>query len=530
MTKKIVTIIGSLLALILLLWVGQHWLSANSDPLRPNRTIALVPLDSRPCNTQYPQLLCQMAGYSLLLPPTDAMDDFLQPADEEALWQWLTEAAAQSDRLIIFTNELLNGGLISSRNSGSYDHITEQLERLAAFCQQYADCDITVVSILPRLKPSQFDNLLWPYEVELTAWGQALDVAAYHGEPEPPLPTGVPQAIVDGYRSLFSQNQLLADSLADMTQSGWIDQLIIGQDDAEAWCPSNTIYRQLQERQNENLTLIHGADELTMLLVAKAVNQLPPLEVKILYTDPTRQSDYYPYEAADLATIVADKLALAGLTVSDTAASTIIIHNDPAAADRLPEMIAQIPDKLYLGLADIAYTNKGDIALEPLLFDRAMQDRISCYAGWNTASNSLGTVLAHCRISQLAAQNYPWLDQAHRTTVLSAMHSFKYVRLAEDIVYQGLLSNELRTDLQAWDWMVYTNAFRTGYRNNAQDTLDKRFSLYQEQLNALFSGDHQLHLTDRSVSYTVSDFFGTISFPWNRAFEVKAQSTFTLQP
>lgn len=86
----------------------------SPPPIFPG-TIALVPLDSRPCNTQYPQVLSQMADHRILLPPADALDDFLRPADSEALWQWLEDASRQSQTLILFTNELFNGGLIHSR-------------------------------------------------------------------------------------------------------------------------------------------------------------------------------------------------------------------------------------------------------------------------------------------------------------------------------------------------------------------------------------------------------------------------------
>lgn len=528
MKKKV---IGLLLTILLLAGAFggiTHYRAANVSPAEFSHTIALVPLDSRPCNTQYPELLSQMAEYRILLPPADAMDDFLRPSDGDALWQWLEEASQQSGQLILFTNELFNGGLIHSRSSQSYGDTAAQLTRLTQFLTDHPDNEVTLVTILPRLKPSQFDDALWPFEVELTQWGQALDQAAASGLPQPDVPAGVPQEAAQQYLALFDHSRELAEGLAALAQNGTVSRVIIGQDDAETWCPSNIIYRSLQSRQIENLTLVRGADELTMLLVANAVNDQPPLGVQIVYSDPALADTYYPYEAAPLHELIAEKLALAGLTEDPASDWVLLVHTDGQAAGVIPDLLENYSDAAYLGLADIAYTNKGDSALYDLLSQRAAQDELNCYAGWNTASNALGTVLAHCRVSQQLAQNYPWLSRGHRTEALSAMQTFKYVRFAEDQIYQAQLSNPLRTDLQAWDWMHYTNAFLPGKRDDAQALLDSRFVPYQPLLDKLFSGEHTLRLAGRRITYTVSALETALRFPWNRAFEVEALCTFDL--
>jgi len=510
-------------------WGVKHYQAANVPPTDFTRTIALVPLDSRPCNTQYPQVLSQMADHRILLPSADALDDFLRPADTEALWQWLETASQQSQTLIIFTNELFNGGLIHSRSSQSYDQTAAQLDRLTQFLADHPDNDVTLVTILPRLKPSQFDETLWPYEVELTQWGQALDQAAASGLPQPAVPRGVPSQAAQQYLALFDHSRQLAEGLAALAQSNTVSRVIIGQDDAETWCPSNIIYRDLQSRQIENLTLVRGADELTMLLVADTVNDQPPLGVQIVYSDPALADTYYPYEAAPLHELITEKLALAGLREDPASDYVIVVHTDGQAAAAVPSLLETHSDAAYLGLADIAYTNKGDNALYDLLSQNTVQDELDCYAGWNTASNSLGTVLAHCRITQQLSLDYPWLSRTNRTAALSALHTFKYIRFAEDQIYQAQLSNPLRTDLQTWDWMHYTNAFLPGRRDDAQALLDSRFAPYQPLLNELFSGQHTIRLADRTLSYTINDLETRLHFPWNRAFEAEAICTFELK-
>lgn len=526
--KKKWLLIPLLLILPILFWGGRHYQAANVSPTAPARTIALIPLDSRPCNTQYPKLLAQMVNYHILTPPAEALDDFLRPADTEALWQWLDDAAEQSQQLLIFTNELLNGGLIHSRTAQSYDDTAQSLAKLVDFVAAHPQNDITLITILPRLKPSQFDQALWPYEEALTQWGQALDEAARLGRPQPAAPADVPIEASARYLALFDHSRQLAEGLAHLAQEGAVKRVIIGQDDAEERCPSNIIYRDLKARQIENLTLIHGADELTMLLLADAVNDQPPLGVNIIYTNPALSDAIFPYEAAPLSEIVAEKLALAGLVQDDESPWRIIIHTDPQASASVSALLEGQTDAAYVGLADIAYTNKGDPSLYALLNSPAVQDGLNCYAGWNTAGNALGTVLAHCRLSQTLAADYPWLNHDHRLKALSAQHTFKAIRFAEDQIYQAQLSSPLRADLQNWDWMHYTNAFLPGRREDAQALLESRFAPYQADLAALFGGEHTLRIDGRQISYTIADFTAALRFPWNRAFEVQALCTFQL--
>ena len=54
-------------------------------------SIGIVPLDSRPCNTQYAQLLGEMAGYQVVLPDGELLDDFTVPSEPLPLWDWLNE-------------------------------------------------------------------------------------------------------------------------------------------------------------------------------------------------------------------------------------------------------------------------------------------------------------------------------------------------------------------------------------------------------------------------------------------------------
>ena len=494
------------LLLIILIAGGVYFYQQN----KANSTaIALIPLDSRPCNTQYPQTLAQMAGMRLILPADALLDDFLTPADQEGLWQWLEQTAPKCERIIISTNELLQGGLINSRSSDSYANLESDINRLQEFCQNHPEQKITILTILPRLLPSQYDSTLAPYMNQLSQYGRAWDKADLNAAPLPQ--SEVPAEILEKYRQVFLQCGELLKQLQQMAANG-LCEVVIGQDDGEEYCPSNILKRRILANPTANLTFVHGADELTMLILASFVD-LPPSEVQIIIDDESAWSKYFPYEAADLATILKEKLALANVTLFADAEDTIFIHADSASST---EAISFITTKSssYRGLADIAYTNKGDKALADDLLSPA--NTLHAYSGWNTAGNTLGTVIDHYRLSQA----FPQTKQAAQAAV-----EFKVIRLSEDLVYQALISNDLRLSLANQKLMNSSTTAFTADIEQIESLLTERFAPYKVQLEELFTATQEI-LPQVKVDVTSAEI--NLSFPWNRAFEVKCESKFKL--
>jgi len=108
----------SLFLIIILLTVFVIYQPISKTP----EIIGIIPLDSRPCNTQYPELLGEMAN-SIVEIPYQYLDNYLTPADRAMLWSWLDTKAKDFDKIIINTTELLQGGLIASRHPQSYETI-----------------------------------------------------------------------------------------------------------------------------------------------------------------------------------------------------------------------------------------------------------------------------------------------------------------------------------------------------------------------------------------------------------------------
>lgn len=498
--------------------------STQPEPEKKLRNIVLVPLDSRPCNTQYPLLLTDAAGATLSMPDADMLDHFLTPSDPDTLFDWLKENR-DADEIILFANSLLNGGLIASREAAAYSDVNDRLEKLRAFCKSAGDARITVVQVLPRLIPSQFDDVLAPYTDELTDYGIAWDGADAAGDDAPVL-ADVPAEVVANYTGLQSKSADEALALNDMADSGLIDRLIVTADDSAVHCPANITFRALQEVKSKSTVLTHGADELTMLLMADSVsNSADATPVQVIWSDEAAADTVYPYESQTVRTTLSEKMALAGLTETPQAAHTLYIHasNEDAETTRA----AINGNEGFLAIADIAQTNRGDEALTDVLLSPETADKVTAYAGWNTAANSIGTVCAVIRISALLDDAD--LSEADRERAFRALEYFRAIRLGEDQLWMTELAPDLHRNLVAQGFAdIYTVFTDEAAAKSARASLDEAWPPFETRLAACFNGTHTLSLGKNSLAGKISDFSATPSFPWDRAFEIRLNIKFDL--
>lgn len=502
---------------------------AGCGASREKTPVALMPLDSRPCNTQYPAFLADSVNVQLSIPNEDSMDRFTTDADREALWQWLENEGTKSKHLIIFTNTLFCGGLINSRNSDAYTNVNKDLARLENLCKDFkkdkSAGTVTVVQVLPRLTPNQYDTTLAPYSKALKAYGAAWDETDLqsNGNSTPEQPTNVPDEALNAYRNLHETAADMAATLNNMTQEGLIDRLIISQDDGEAACPANVTFRALEKTKSANTLLLHGADELGMLLVVDAATEgTDATPVHVVYSDDAAKQEYYPFEAVPLETMVAEKLALAGLTpTDDESAPTLYIH---CKSDDAAQTIDALKGNTTIfGLADIAKTNQADPALTSALTDRANFDTIDAYAGWNTAGNSIGTVCAMLRANALIANDFEALSNSERREAATALLHFRAVRYAEDIGFMVNIRIPLQNELAAEHQMKDTTAFTDDAAyEHANTRLAEQYAGFNDVLTPLFNGDHTLSFGPHTYDCSIKDFTSSLTFPWPRAFEVKA--------
>ena len=292
--------------------------SPEPEPVRSG-TIAYVPLDDRPDNTDRVVYLAESLGYTLAMPEADLYRTRLdgqprnangtQYGDRAALYAWVLEQeAAGCDRYILSLDQLLSGGLVNSRHCTGTEPITladgqvrteaELAEALLDALAADPDNRVWLLDSVMRLAPTcgyaGFDladyNQLRSYGMQPrpALEGEALTLEqvladyplASDGSPVT-LPDGTePEAeAVEAYLSARARKLRLSDEIQRLCArpGGTCFRLLIGIDDsseADSIQKNEIAYLRSRLRTDSDGTqldwILSGVDDLAF----KAVTQL----------------------------------------------------------------------------------------------------------------------------------------------------------------------------------------------------------------------------------------------------------------
>jgi hypothetical protein len=137
---------------------------------------------------------------------------------------------------------------------------------------------------------------------------------------------------------------------------------------------------------------------------------------------------------------------------------------------------------------DLAYANGSDPQLIAALASRGMLSQLAAYAGWNTASNSIGSALAQVVLAWDALDS-----RANRRNVA--------LRLLEDHVYQA----------------VVRQVVRTGYGIEVQQPEShERSARLESTIASVFTPHANLFAKAAGLGVQVD----SVWLPWGRSFEI----------
>lgn len=431
--------------------------------------LLLIPLDARPCTYRFPRELAAIAGLSVLAPDPSLLGDLHRPANPDALRNWLLDNAPQASACLLALDTLAYGGLIPSRRSpDSLETLKARLAVLQTLKTRHPETPLYGFSVTMRLSNSndateekpywdRFGQLLYRYSFHLDKFEQL-------GLPQDQVLAAeakaqIPPEILDDYLETRARNFAINQMLVDWTHQGILDLLLLTQDDTSPFGFNVREQRALRamvaEKALEDRVLIYpGADEVASVLVARHLNRLHHRSPAFHLTPSTPHGLQITamYEDRPLAQTAAGQIRAAGGRLVDTLedADLALMLNTPATGQgdlalRLHLALPDTPPRdLHafaetmrtspkpVALADVAYANGADPALFAVFRD---YPRLAAFAAWNTAGNTLGTVVAQA--SAFLA-----------TTDPSAQQQFLLDRMADDLLYQAFLRPVLQTELQ----------------------------------------------------------------------------------
>lgn len=509
--------------------------------------IALLPLDDRPCNFAFPQKLAAIGGIRLEIPPAELLGRFRTPGDGRGLAEWIVATASTVDVLIASVDMLAYGGLVASRtpNVG----VDEALGNLSALRKAKAanpSLKTYAFNIIMRLSISATDEEMLRYWALLHERCQVVE------EPRGLLKfDDVPRTLLMDFIAARERNHAVNLRSIEMVDEGIIDYLVLPQEDAA----ERGLHKTEQERLRaaiarsgtEDRVAIHnGTDEAALVLLARALNEWagesPRVDrffsrpggeqVVALYEDRTVGENIAGHvraiggrlapaqnagEGADLILAVhtpegrqrdlcmeaprgADGDRTRPGSCGSEAGSSVL--SGPQADGHLDVFVSKVSrlagQGRLVGVLDIAYGNGGDADLIDALTQRMDLCSLSGYAGWNTASNALGTVLSQISIYNLF-KDRPGAEKANL--------AFTVERLLDDYLYQAVVRRRINDRLEALGidrWNLGEDLSRVeGWVAEEMDREIRAFATRLSERSSRLAG-LQYH----------------VNLPWPRTFEV----------
>jgi hypothetical protein len=467
--------------------------------------IAILPLDDRPVNFDYPRLLAEIADMEVDLPPREWLGNPWRSAQHEKLISWLRDTASIADALIVAIDTLAYGGLIPSRSSPDmFETVTRRVEILREIRSVHSHKPIYASSVIQRVSRANSSEEEKPYWAEYGSRMFRLSYLEHKSALEEAsageiaereaLKREIPEEVYSDYRSIRRRNHQLNQYVLTLVKEGVIDYLLLPQDDTAEYGWNIAEARRLQmlirrEGLIERAITYPGADEIGCLLLAGFVCAAKDFQPRIYPRFSSSSSAVITTEYEDRPMLEMLKAHLAPLSgvVADQPgdADCTLFINAPAIKQGVgelqwaaqfskEELLQQVPESLQahvekfyadeyfqdtrremqtprrspeefcravveevkrgrdVAIADVAFVNGSDLILGRQLVQHPEISHLAAYGGWNTAGNTLGTVLAQATIYTLAKK------QGLKPAQQKAQLEFLFLRLLDDFSYQAL--------------------------------------------------------------------------------------------
>ena len=474
--------------------------------------ILLIPLDARPCNTELPRDLAAVAGHEVIMPPIARLGRYMRPADTDYVLGFLAANAASADRIVISADMCVHGGIEVSRDARlTLKQAQARLDLLAKILKTCGK-KTSLFSMITRgtiTATKETELKLWEYTGEYNGLrGRKLNPAQQVRFKE--LEAAIPARVLADYNFARSRNHTINLRIAGWAGRGLAERVLFLQDDAGEHGPHIQEQKDLAKAAAGQADFMPGADEACSMLVAGAIVKVCGCQpsINIFPSDTRAMKNYALYERDPFTKAIKAHLPPLGLRAVKSGGDLDFFVNPPhkksvdlflckhpgrardtaAFAARIKKARAAGRDAV---LADCAHCNGADIYLMRDL-GKAGIAALSGFSAWNTASNTLGTALAHAAMIAVG--------RAMGTLNEAASLSLTRLRLAEDWLFQTLV----REEFSAYCMKNKVDRFNFGSKGKRMDTL----------LNA------RIKELSAALMPAGCQSFRAI-FPWGRLFEAR---------
>lgn len=396
------------------------------------KKIVMLPLDERPCNLNYPQMIPQ-AGYELCIPPKEYMGDKKTPADTERLKNWLLANIAGADACVLSLDTLIYGGIVPSRlHHESEETLIARAKTVELLRAKNPKMKLYLFQLIMRCPDYSLNEEEPDYYAD---YGQDIHFYGRYTHLEKlgrlteedkkafaEIKAKIPQSILDDYTGRRAKNLKVLLHNLEYIKNGLCDYFIVPQDDAAVYGFTSmdqiTVRSFLKDNTLHTKTAMYpSADDTGLTLLARAANELNGIRPKVFVKYASSKAEgvvpWYEDRALD-ETVQYHILAIRGQRVYSLPEADIVLAinvgsgmyfesapNYVTAYDierNLAAFVGFIEYALESGkivaVGDVATCNGSDSEFVRVLNSAGLLLKIHSYAGWNTSSNTLGTTIS----------------------------------------------------------------------------------------------------------------------------------------
>ena len=488
--------------------------------------LVYVPLDERPCNYYFAERIAKGSPIELINPQRDILGDKKRPADVRALEEFLLDNADKADSFVISLDMLLYGGIVPSRlHRMSEDELTERLaviEKIKKINPRARVYAFALIMRCPKYSSSDEEPDYYEYCGEqIFRTGQVKHKKALgliESTEAEKLLEEYAEIIGDNLKDFENRREINRNMLIKVIKmlGKSIDFLVIPQDDSAEYgytsMDREAIKAAIAMEGLSDVAMYPGADEVGMTLLARAACEYKGVSPRIecIFAHKDSPSVIPLYEDRPVGKTLPYQISSAGCTMLMEGEDSDIrlylnypafepkeVFEEPSrgySARNLPlfcDKIAQsVKEGRVTAIADGAYCNGGDRELLEILRERTSLLDVSAYAGWNTSSNTLGTVICQAVFVYLFGTN-------------SSQKRFLAERIYEDVGYCGYVRAYVTNNLLP---PLGYNYFDAGEANG------QVAAIVREELSRFINGS----FPEISEKYRID----VCRMPWRRMFEV----------
>ncbi|GIW22647.1 MAG: hypothetical protein KatS3mg068_1654 [Candidatus Sericytochromatia bacterium] len=493
-----------------------------------NNNILLIPLDDRPCNYDFPIKLAKIADCNLIIPDKNLLGNIFRVGNRKKIYKFIESNFKICSSVIISFDTLLYGGLVPSRrNYDTFEEIKSFLSIINEIKNYNKKIKIYANTTIMRISNNNYNEEEKEYwkdygkEIYKLSYflhkNKIINQNNYENFSIEEYSDKIPRKIINDYFKGRLKNFFINKEIINLAINKKIDFLSISCDDSGKYGFNVLEKKILKEycKNFKNIIIYPGADEALLILLTRFINHKGKIKPKFftLFDCRTKKDKTITiYEGVSIKNTLKSQLkVIGGKIVNDINKCDIVLYfhllNKSQEDQYLNsiykkksyelstkfikneiENIENITKLKDLAIVDIAYANGADKKFTECLLKKINPLNFISYSAWNTAGNTIGTIISHSSIAKFNNKN----------KLINL--EFLIERFLDDYLYQSKLRLE------------YAKKYLYPISESKLEELKSYFIKESNKFIDNISKNNKLKIKIKKVE-----------FPWNRLFEINVQ-------